>query len=605
MRSLFVAGERCDPETRLVLIEFPRRTIIVKWPGRPRALKNRTTKRHRATPISTICQRRVNILLALVDVLNFNNFAAQFLRSEFFATTLQTGFYDNWWQTETGLVELWVNLASFTSDILWQCNKLCEATCLVAYSRSELRSWYQAIQFAACKMRPLDERPSVLMEQMYASVRVFFQVLVSVSTTGCLPSYTITPWTCRMAALVFHCTVSTWSLLGCALWISLDALHRWSGYATIWIHMVPRCLTIMVRRWTCPTRPRAEGIDFPQTRSHSQHFLDNVPRPSSFWAPHPRTFRPWQTMIKYDKPISSYIILYPKLLVQAGSLLVKLPLPPGTFPTLWKNDAGGLPVPSRFAARLPKTYSNWTRQDDSRWRTISIQGERENQTERERERKREWEIESDLSFRTRDEICSLEITRKGRKDPTMILPRESTFGSVFISLQIPGPDWLTTMSISPCWLVSKDAGEPFPCLTWNTLWGSYPTLTLLRWALPILDMRTPLHVVVIVVCARLPQVIHGGIPGLLLHRWCWSHRRTWVRHCPGAWLRMHQLVTAFCFPNPRILRDFQAFMILDTLHTLDLSSTIVIQCQSRSRTAMVGKDLTSLDFTWKSYGRLG
>lgn len=25
---------------------------------------------------------------------------------------------------------------------------------------------------------------------------------------------------------------------------------------------------------------------------------------------------------------------------QAGSLLVKLPLPPGTFPTLWKNDAG-------------------------------------------------------------------------------------------------------------------------------------------------------------------------------------------------------------------------------------------------------------------------
>eukprot|EP00438_Fugacium_kawagutii_P026676 Skav231883 [mRNA] locus=scaffold54:327470:330326:- [translate_table: standard] len=28
--------------------------------------------------------------------------------------------------------------------------------------------------------------------------------------------------------------------------------------------------------------------------------------------------------------------------LQAGSLLVKLPLPPGTFPTLWKNDAGSI-----------------------------------------------------------------------------------------------------------------------------------------------------------------------------------------------------------------------------------------------------------------------
>ena len=70
---------------------------------------------------------------------------------------------------------------------------------------------------------------------------------------------------------------------------------------------------------------------------------------------------------------------------QAGSLLVKLPLPPGTFPTLWKNDAGGPPVPLGVFSQVAK---DMFQSDESRWRTSSIQRARESERERERMRMR-------------------------------------------------------------------------------------------------------------------------------------------------------------------------------------------------------------------------
>ena len=155
----------------------------------------------------------------------------------------------------------------------------------------------------------------------------------------------------------------------------------------------------------------------------------------------------------------------------------------------------------------------------------------------------------------------------------------STFGSVFSNLTDPRAglahhDAPSVVGISPKLAFLKGFWGTFSLhisdiwavyvwsfLKWNNLWGSYPTLTLLRWALSVLDMRTSLHVVS---CARLPQVIHGGIPGLFLHRWCWSHRRTWVRHSPGAWLRMNASAR-HCFPNPG---NFSFFLICLALWTL-------------------------------------
>jgi hypothetical protein len=74
---------------------------------------------------------------------------------------------------------------------------------------------------------------------------------------------------------------------------------------------------------------------------------------------------------------------------QAGSLLVKLPLPPGTFPTLWKNDAGGPPVPLGVFSQVAK---DMFQSDESRWRTSSIQRARESERERENENENEREI---------------------------------------------------------------------------------------------------------------------------------------------------------------------------------------------------------------------
>ena len=70
----------------------------------------------------------------------------------------------------------------------------------------------------------------------------------------------------------------------------------------LWSLVMSRWLMIMVCQWTCPTRQNDhQSLSAPDHVNHASRSSD---------------------------------------MHQAGSLLVRLPLPPGTFPTLWKNDAG-------------------------------------------------------------------------------------------------------------------------------------------------------------------------------------------------------------------------------------------------------------------------
>ena len=102
-------------------------------------------------------------------------------------------------------------------------------------------------------------------------------------------------------------------------------------------HIVPRCLTIMVCRWTCPTRPRAyEGVVFSYScpliflqqthRGHSQHSLEFP----TIWPHWPETTS--CNLIAEPQSLAAYVTDHDKLLGPGRIIAGQVAFAAGYFP---------------------------------------------------------------------------------------------------------------------------------------------------------------------------------------------------------------------------------------------------------------------------------